>query len=115
MRFTIESVVDAGNDVLLVTAHDEDGNEVTATGWVSATTNHYDAGDYYPAGSELPQDGVDELGDPLPPLDVSGHLKPDATPRAMTPAEVGAYALQLLAEQNPTPEAVAPAAIEFTT
>lgn len=86
---TIEHVEDVGDDVLLVTATDEDGTEWTATGWVSATTHCYDPHDY----------GED------------GHLVAGAVARAMTPAEVGEYALQRLLEQNPqlTPPTPPPA------
>lgn len=113
---TIVSVVDVGGDVLHVTATDSDGNELTATGWVSATTNHYDDDAYYPAGSTVAQDGVDESGVALPPRDVSGQLKPEAVPRAMTPAEVGEYAKRLVLEQNQDPDATpapAPTPIAF--
>lgn len=79
MGYTIAEVLDAGGDVLLVRATDADGNEVEAAGWVSATTNHYDPSAY----SSDPE---------------TGELVRDekAEPRAMTPAEVGAYALSLL-------------------
>lgn len=79
MTFTIESVLNTGNDVLLITATDDQGGQVTATGWVSATENFYDAKAY----------------------DSDGNLNDAAQPRAMTAAEVGAYAQRLLAEQNP--------------
>lgn len=94
MSLTITSVDALPDDTLVVTAHDDNDTLFTATGHVSATTNHYDA---------------DLYGD-------DGHLLPDAKPRAMTADEVGAYALALLQEQNPelrpaaTPEPVAFAA-----
>lgn len=71
---TVTEVLDVGDDVLLVKALDDDGNELEARGWVSATSNHYDPGSY----------------------DAAGNLLPDARPRAMTAEEVGSYALGLL-------------------
>lgn len=77
-KITITGVHDVGDDVLHVTA--EAGDETyEATGWVSATTHHFDAKHY----------GKD------------GHLVERAKPRAMKQAEVGEYALRLLLEQNP--------------
>lgn len=89
---TIVSVVDAGADVLLATAHDADGNELEARGWVSATTNHYDASAYRKDGSRDPKTAA----------------------RAMTPTEVGEYARTLVIEQHfPDALPAAPTAIAF--
>jgi hypothetical protein len=79
MGLTIDSVDDVGGDVLQVAAHDDDGTAYAATGWVSATTNHYDPSAY----------------------DESGDLVEGSQSRAMTPDEVGTYAMQLLVEQSP--------------
>jgi hypothetical protein len=100
---TLTSVRDLGDDRLEAVATDDAGNEYRATGWVSATTNHFDPHAY---------------GD-------DGHLDPKAEPRQMTAAEVGEYALSLILEQHPelTPPAVqataelafeAPATVELT-
>lgn len=88
--FTITAVLDAGDDVLKVEALDPDGNKLEAFGWVSATTNHYDASAYT-------TDAAGNL-----------HRDPAALPRAMTAAEVGEYAHSLLLAQHP--ELAAPAA-----
>lgn len=82
-------VVDAGEDRLLVRGRDADGNELEATGWVSATTNHYEPGSY----------------------DEDGNLFVDARPRAMTAEEVGTYALGLLGVDV---AAAAPKPVPFT-
>lgn len=95
MAHTITEVLDTGNDVLIVKAFDTDETQpddwstadqgewsptvVEATGWVSATTNHYDPDAY----------------------DEDGHLIADAKPRTMTAAEVGEYALSLLTPAAP--------------
>ena|ERR1700722_2531237 len=66
---------------------DEDGNvtvfgrDITARGWVSATTHFYPPEDYY-----TDSDGV-------------LHLVAGATPRAMTTEEKQAYCTDLLIEQ----------------
>lgn len=73
---TVTSVKDAGSDVLAVEGV-RDAQIITATGWVSATTNHYD-------------------------VDDEGARVKDAKPRTMTEAEILNYARALLAEQNPT-------------
>jgi hypothetical protein len=53
--------------------------DVEATGWVSATTNHFPPSAY----------------------DALGNRDPAIPPRAMTPAERDAYYLQLVQEDNP--------------
>lgn len=78
MLITVTSVDNIGGDVLQVTGTDAAGNEITAQGWVSATTNHYPASDY----------------------DADGNLAAGATPVAMTATEVWQYAHRLLREQN---------------
>lgn len=75
----ITEIVNCGDDLLRVTATLDTGDTITATGWVSATTNHYDPAAY----------------------DVDGNLVAKATPRAMTPTEVGEYAQQLVLDQHP--------------
>lgn len=110
----ITSVQDIGDDVLRVTATyteplvdsvgEQDERTVTAFGWVSATTNHYDDDAYE-------KRNVDEHG-------VEGkHLKDDANPRPMTAAEVGAYARRLVLEQHPelagAEQTVEPTSIAF--
>lgn len=77
-RAIVTAVKELPGDVLLVEGI-VDGAVATATGWVSATTNHYEPKSY----------GAD------------GHLKPTARPRARTRPEVLAYARRLLLEQNP--------------
>jgi hypothetical protein len=101
MTVQITDVLDAGDDVLLVRAVDADGNELEATGWVSATTNHY-APSAYSKDAE-----TDEL-----------VRDAKVEPRAMTPAEVGEYAKRLMLEQHPELDATAqtkaaPVAIAF--
>ena len=71
----VTEVRELGNDVLLVEGA-VDGVDVRAQGWVSATTNHFDADAY----------GAD------------GHRKPDATPRKMTAKERREYCARLLVE-----------------
>lgn len=88
----LTEVLDLGDDLLLVKAVDADGNEHEATGWVSATTNHYSLDAY----------------------DAKGNLSKDAKPRAMTPAEVGDYAISLLAPTTPEPDQPEPRAVPFT-
>lgn len=87
MVLELVSVEDLGGDLLLAVARDQDGNEHTATGWVSATTNHYDPESY----------------------DTDGNLIKKAKPRSMTTVEVATYALSLFASEleavvvEPTP------------
>lgn len=64
---------DCGDDVLRVTGQ-VDGQDVEASGWVSATTNHYAATDY----------------------DSDGNLKDGAEPQQMSVAQIRAYCRQLL-------------------
>lgn len=69
--------------------------EVTAIarGWVSYITNHYDPADYADdvvIGRDGDGNEVRDFG-----------RKPGATPRHLTPAEVGAYARELVAAQFP--------------
>lgn len=73
MAIGIVSIEDVGGDVLLVKATDG-AQTYEARGWVSATTNHYDAKAY----------GED------------GQLGAKAKARAMTPDEVRSYALGLI-------------------
>lgn len=82
MALELVSVEDLGNDVLGAVARDEEGNEFAATGWVSATTNHYDPESY----------------------DSNGNFTKKAKPRTMTPAEVSTYALSLFATPSPVAE-----------
>jgi len=93
-EFTLYSVTDAGDDLLVVLAHDGDGNPLYATGWVSATTNYFPPSDY----------------------DADGNLVEGAQPRAMSPEEIGAYARALIVEQNPQvqPAPPAPTPLTFT-
>lgn len=79
-------VIDLGNDVLEVTGFESDNPTqiITAHGWVSAITNHYDADDY----SE------------------NGDLKEDATPREMTDKEKNSYWIGLLQEKNGSSESI---------
>lgn len=91
MALELVSVADLGDDVLGAVAHDEEGNEFSATGWVSATTNHYDPESY----------------------DSDGNLVKKAKPRAMTPAEVTTYALSLFAPQIEAAAVVEPTPIAF--
>ena len=92
MNLKLIEVLDVGDDVLLARAVDTDQvapegwdtdtqgewtpDVLEATGWVSATTNHYDASAYSEADGDLVRDAK-------------------AKPRAMTKAEVAAYALSL--------------------
>lgn len=101
--FTITSVADAGNDVLLVTAEDAEGNELLAQGWVSATTNHFDE-EAYDANGNLP--------DPSRKVLTFWKRTPGAVPRAMTPEEVGAYARRLIEDALPEP-APEPTPLDF--
>jgi hypothetical protein len=67
---TLISVVDLGNDVLEVKGTiDPDPLEITTSGWVSATTNVFDPGDY----------------------DENGNLKWGSQPHAMTEEEKDTY------------------------
>lgn len=71
-----------GSDILTVYGTDENGAEVSATGWISATTNYYPPSDY----------GAD------------GHLIDGAEPHEMSPDELRAYCQGLLdATVPPTP------------
>lgn len=72
---TVTSVKDVGGDVLNVEGVRE-AQRITATGWVSATTNHYD-------------------------LDANGSRVKGAKPRTMTEAEILEYARGILESQNP--------------
>lgn len=83
---TVTSIKDAGNDVLAVEGV-RDARVITATGWVSATTNHYAADTY----------------------DDDGHRKQGSTPREMARSEVLEYARGLLEAQNVDPAAPAAA------
>ncbi len=65
---------DMGNDVLRVSGIDNNGEKITAIGWVSAITNHFDNDD----GKRIY--------------------------RPMTPAERNEYTLRLLVEQNTSPK-----------
>jgi hypothetical protein len=97
--FKIISIEPKSNDLLLITAQvgvetvrvgtDDDGETpifeerpiaIEARGWVSATTNHFDADAYDPA---------------------TGHRTPDAKPREMTEDEKRAYAERVVREQHP--------------
>jgi hypothetical protein len=80
MEVIVASAHDIGGDVLEVRGS-VDGEEVTATGWVSALTNHYDASAY---------------GD-------DGHLRDGAKPRKMTKAEQLDYCRRLLVGVAPPP------------
>jgi hypothetical protein len=99
MTYTLEGVYDLGGDRLLVRAVDEHGDRVEAYGYVSATTNHFDESEY------ADYDEADVANKKLPIGSVGRHLKPKAAARAMTPAEIGAYARRLLDEQHPQPPA----------
>lgn len=92
-------LLDLGNDVLEV--HGTiDGRAATARGWVSATTNHYNADDYEEIAE--PAKGKQHKGE------VAGrHLKASAKPRVMTKAERLSYAIRLLDEQNQQPKEIA--------
>lgn len=98
MAIQVTAVVELPNDILLIkgtngtyrvrTGTQDDGVtpifedlpvEIEARGWISATTNHFDA---------------DAYGD-------DGHRVSGANPRAMTEQERAEYALRLLGEQNP--------------
>lgn len=79
--------------VLLITASDGDRTYV-AIGWHSATTNHYDPADY------VVYDEKDAANADLS-VTHGRQLRPNATPRPMTPEEVGEYALSLIFEQHP--------------
>lgn len=88
MEIRITSIEDVGEDVLrttgIVTLFDAEGNAaqqipVTATGWVSATTNHFGEECYQQRGGER-------------------HRKDTAKPRLMTEVEVGHYCYRLLRE-----------------
>jgi hypothetical protein len=81
VALTVTKVLDLGDDTLQVTGLDGDGNEVTATGWVSAMTNFY------------PDTAYDE----------TGQRKATAKPRAMTKAEQKNYWLSLLGQGAGTP------------
>ena len=72
---SVTEVRELGNDVLLVEGT-VDGTPVRAQGWVSATTNHFDADAY----------GAD------------GHRKAGAKARAMTRSERTQYHGRLLLE-----------------
>lgn len=101
MALEIVSVQDVGGDRLLVTATDGT-RTLTAVGHVSATQRHYDAdayaemwsdehGGWKPVTAKTPKDTIRDV-----------HLKANASPRPMTPAEVTEYAHRLLAEQHGT-------------
>jgi hypothetical protein len=75
--FKVMRVCRCPNDVLLIEGT-MDGAPVTARGWASALSNHFDAAAY----------GAD------------GQRKAGATPRQMTSAEALGYARRLLEEQN---------------
>jgi len=101
MGLELVSVHDVGDDRLRAVFEDEDGEQVEVFGWVSATTNHYDADCYWPAGStEILTGGF--LGHDRHEVDHSGHLRDDAKPRQMTPAEIADYARSLLPDESPS-------------
>src|SRR4051812_3693534 len=96
----ILKVIDLGDDVLEVTGLDDNGQEVTAKGWVSAMITHYDADDYYqedtivveevPDAAEFTDGDIPEnayVGGKRTTVYTKGMLRPDATPRVMTKAE----------------------------
>jgi hypothetical protein len=114
MAVRVERAYSVGDDVLVVEGTidgivgpvlddsgrplmDEDGSALVgpralrAQGWVSATTNHYDAKSY----------------------DKAGNLKDGAEPREMKASEVKRYCERLLVEQNPV-TAPTPDAAEVT-
>lgn len=104
MAVRVVRVVDAGGDVLRVFGErdvERDGETVAepiaAIGWVSATTNHYDA----PIIKDEQRVGKHIVA-------TAGQRQHDAEPRAMTQDEKNAYAVRLLEEQNPLAVAIDP-------
>lgn len=87
--YEVDTITALANDRLQVVGHwiDAQGQAVTVTasGWVSATTNHY------------PPESYDAE---------TGHRHDGATARHMSEAELVDYARGLLAEQDPDPEPV---------
>lgn len=88
MTISITSATDIGDDVLFVRARSTDAlgpdgqpDELTATGHVSATTHHPDQPEV---------------------TNADGSVKTPATFRAMTPDEVRAYCVGLVADAHKT-------------
>lgn len=87
MRVDVDQVVSLpAEDALLVSGR-IDGEPVEARGWISATVNHYDPGQY----------------------DANGNLLDGAKPRPMTDAEILGYCARVLAESaSPATSATLP-------
>ena len=100
----VSTVTATPDGVLHVTGLDAAGETITATGWVSATTQHFAPADYYPAGTMLAANAAR----PDVVQDVGDHLVPGATPQPMTQVEIGEYALRLLREVHGAPAVPVP-------
>lgn len=106
-QLLVTGLEDLGDDRLRVTASDGDA-EYEAFGWVSATTDHYD-------DSQYADYTADDVAKPDVPIGSTGrHLKPDQTPRTMTDAERGEYALALILDQHPQLTPQSAASLTFT-
>lgn len=107
LRVTRVKVGDGDSpDRLLIWGSDDeaDPEKYRTAGWLSAITNHFDPEAYLSEDLVQEEEFEAEDGSKFKRRHViaaAGHLHPEAKPREMTEAEVAAYCLRLLREQNP--------------